>query len=370
MAARPRKPARKGWPPHLYARERSGAQHYYWQHPNTGKRYSLGKDFHEARLQAIEANIKLSDMAGAKRLIDRITDEGLMTVADFLPDYLAAVKERGAKPNTIKTVNVALRKIEAGVGAVVMSRVTIKDMHDKITAPLSDEGKDRLAGLVRSTLIDVWKEAAKRGIVQTNPAETLGVKAIKVKRERWTLETFMQTYEAALTMNDRWIARCMKLALVTAQPRECLVSWEFSDVRDGFLWNERGKTGARIKLPMSLTVPGVGWRLDECVRECRDAIVSRHLLHHNINRTKAPPGAAIALNAASKGIQRARERAGLTWPDGRLPPTLHEIRSLSLRLYRDALGRDFAQTLAGHKQGTTTDIYTDVRGAEWIEVRA
>lgn len=370
MASRPRKPSRKGWPPHLYARDRGAGPRYYWQHPQTGKRFELGADFARARIEAIEANVKLSGIHAAKRLIDRINDDGLKTVAAFMPDYLQLVKDRGVKPNTIKTLQTSLRKIESGLGDMVMSRVTVKDMHDKVTSLLSDEDKDRQAGQARSALIDIWKEAAKQGIVNENPAETLGVKAAKVKRERWTLETFMTTYNAALTMPDKWIAKAMKLALVSAQPRECLVSWEFSDIHDGFLWNSRGKTGARIKMPVTLTLPGVGWKLDDCIKECRDAVLSRHLLHHNINRTMAAPGAKIALNAASKGVQRARERAKLEWPDGRLPPTLHEIRSLALRIYGDAYGRDFSQTLAGHKQGTTTDIYMDSRGAEWLEVRA
>lgn len=370
MASRPRKPSRKGWPPHLHARERATGTFYYWQHPGTGKRYALGSDFARARIEAVEANVKLSGMGAAKRLIDRITDEGMMTVSDFLPDYLKIVQERGAKVNTIKTLGTNLRKIEAGIGLMVMRRVSVRDMHDNVTGPLTEEGKDRQATQTRSILIDVWKEAAKRGIVEGNPAETLGVKSATVKRERWTLETFLKVYETAQAMPDTWVAKCMKLALVTAQPRECLVSWEFSDVRDGFLWNERGKTGARIKIPLSLTVPKLGWTLADCIKDCRDNILSRYMLHHNKPRTLAKPGDQIALNGASKGIQRARERSGLEWPEGRLPPTLHEIRSLALRLYRDAYGRDFAQTLAGHKQGTTTDIYTDVRGAEWIEVRA
>ena len=369
MAARPRKPSRKGWPPNLYAKERNGP-YYYWRHPRTGAEYGLGRDLQSARLQAVEANVKLSGLAPVKRLIDRISDAGLKTVAEFLPDYLEAVRERGAKVNTLKTLGTNLRKIEAGIGQMVMARVTVKDMHDNVTGPLSSDGKDRQAGQARSVLIDIWKEAAKRGIVETNPAETLGVTAAKVKRERWTLETFMAAYEAAQSMPDKWIAKCMKLALVSAQARECLVAWEFSDVRDGILWSERGKTGARIKIPLTLTLPGVGWTLDECIRECRDSTLSRHLLHHNINRTKAAPGSPVALNAASKGVQRARERAGLEWPEGRLPPTLHEIRSLALRIYGDAYGRDFSQTLAGHKQGSTTDIYMDSRGAEWLEVRA
>jgi integrase len=367
MAARPRARSRKGWPAHLYAKERNGP-YYFWRHPQTGKEYGLGRDFVRARIESMEANVKLSGMAQEVRLADRISDEGLKTVGDFLPVYLQAVTDRGRKPNTIKTLRSNLKRINEAIGHMVMSRVKVSDLNDKLTEPLTIADKSRQAGQVRSTLIDIWTEAANRGIVETNPAKTLGVKPAKVKRARWTLETFMQAYEAAQTLPDRWVACCMKLALVSAQPRECLVSWEFSDIRDGFLWNERGKTGARIKLPLALTLPGVGWNLGDCLKECRDAVLSRHVLHHNVNRTKAAPGAPVALNGASKGVQRARDLTRLEWP-GQLPPTLHEIRSLALRIYGEAHGKDFAQRLAGHKQGTTTDIYMDARGAEWLEVK-
>lgn len=366
MAARPRKPGRKNWPPNLYARDRSGL-YYFWRHPHTGKDYALGRDFNEARIQAIEANVKLGGMAAARRLVDRVNDEGHVTVSEFLPTYRGIVETRGVATNTLKTLDTNLRKIDAGIGQMVMRRVTTQDINDKLIEPLNAAGKDRAAGQLASYLSDMWKEAAGKGKVSSNPVDALRVKSASVKRERLTLDVFLKIYAAAEAIPDRWIANMMRLAIVTAQPRECLVALEFSDVRDGFVWNERGKTGARIKLPVSLTVPRLGWNLDDCIKSCRDRIVSRHLLHHNINRTLAAPGAAVALNAASKGFQRAREAAGIA---GDNPPTLHEIRSLALRLYKDAYGRDFAQALAGHKQGTTTDIYTDVRGAEWIEVKS
>lgn len=366
MAARPRKPGRKNWPTNLHARDRDGL-YYYWQHPGTGQRYALGRDFNSARIQAIEANIKVGGLAAVQRLVDRIADEGQSTVAEFIPIYRGVVEARGIKPNTLKTLNSNLRRIESCIGHMVLRRVTTQDLNDQITDPLAAEGKDRTAAQIASTLSDMWKEAAGKGKVSTNPVDSLRVKAPAVKRERLTLDVFLKIYAAAEAMQDRWVANMMRLAIVTAQPRECLVSLEFSDVRDGFVWNERGKTGARIKLPLSLTVPRLGWNLEDCVKQCRDRTVSRHLLHHNINRTFAPPGAAVALNAASKGFQRAREAAGIS---GDNPPTLHEIRSLALRLYKDDRGRDFAQALAGHKEGATTDLYTDVRGAEWIEVVA
>lgn len=340
---------------------------YYWRHPATGLRYALGRDFNSARVQAIEANIKVGGMSAVQRLVDRIADEGQTTVSEFIPVYRGIVEARGVKVNTIKTLDTNLRKIAAGIGGMVMRRVTTQDINDLLIDPLSSEGKDRAAGQLASYLSDMWKEAAGKGKVSSNPVDSLRVKSATVKRERLTLDVFLKIYAAAEALPDRWVANMMRLAIVTAQPRECLVALEFSDVKDGFVWNERGKTGARIKLPLSLTVPRLGWNLEDCIKQCRDRIVSRHMLHHNISRTFAAPGDAVALNAASKGFQRAREAAGIT---GENPPTLHEIRSLALRLYKDDRGRDFAQALAGHKEGATTDLYTDVRGAEWIEVRA
>ena len=48
------------------------------------------------------------------------------------------------------------------------------------------------------------------------------------------------------------------------------------------------------------------------------------------------------------------------------PPSLHECRSLSERLYR-AQGID-TRTLLGHKRQQMTDVYNDLRGldaGEW-----
>lgn len=63
----------------------------------------------------------------------------------------------------------------------------------------------------------------------------------------------------------------------------------------------------------------------------------------------------------------ARDLAGLNWPEDKTPPSFHEIRSLSARLYTEQ-GID-AQALLGHKSPDMTAIYRDVRGAEWIEVK-
>lgn len=366
MAARPRGPARKGWPANLYAKDRNGL-YYFWRHPTTKAEFGLGRDFKEAKIQALEANMKLSGLLGVRRLAQRLDAEGKGTVSEFIPILKEELATRKLADNTVKNNNWRLGAIEAAIGNMVLDHVTTKDLHDKIVEPRLKEGKHRAALSIVSMLNDMWAVAETKGWTKNRPAEVLRVN-VEVKRSRLSLDEFVKILDAAMALPDRWIYNMMRLALVSAQPRECLCGWEFRDVKDGFLWNERGKTGARIKLPLSLVVPQFGWSLDECIKACRGDVLSKSLLHHNRPTAWAKPGDAIFIDTLTKGFSRARDAANLKWEKS--PPSLHEIRSLALRLYRDERGRDFAQALAGHKQGSTTDIYTDVRGSEWIEVRA
>lgn len=361
MAARPRSPKRKNWPPHLIEK-RPG--YYAWRHPQTKQEFGLGRDFKRACLEAMEANLKLAQMVGARRLVDRM--EGRKgTISEWAVEFRKRLDKRGLRPNTVKTNEWRLRKIESQFGSMVMERVTTKDLADWLGG-IVDGGHERTAASLRSMLDDMWREAAGAGWVSSNPVDALSKITVSVKRERLSLEQFVAIYEAAARL-DAFHQRLMELAIITAQPRECLVAWEFGDEHDGFLWNERGKTGARIKIPMTLTVPTLGWRLSDVVRRCRDNVLSKHMIHHTRKYAWSELGDPLFIDSASKAFARARDLSGLTW-DGSAP-SLHEIRSLSLRLYKDAYGRDFAQSLAGHKDGSTTDIYTDVRGSEWIEVR-
>jgi integrase len=51
----------------------------------------------------------------------------------------------------------------------------------------------------------------------------------------------------------------------------------------------------------------------------------------------------------------ARKLSGLSCSDN--PPTFHEIRSLSGRIYEAAYGKEFAQKLFGHKSEKMTEMY-------------
>ena len=364
---RPRSKQRSKWPDYLYLKRTEPDPYYVWRHPQTGEEFGLGGDFKKACLEAMEANLKIASLLGNRRLVDRIDASGKGTVREWIVEFRTLLAERKLAANTIKTNNWKLRKIEETLGDKMMERVTTKDLSDFLDQWIKKDQK-RSAVSIRSMLDDMFRAAAGKGWVKENPVAALMKISAKVKRTRLSLEEFLKIHQTAAA-SDRWTQRMLELAIVSAQPRECLVAWEFSDHHDGFLWNFRGKTGAMVKLPDALTVPKLGWRLDETIRKCRDRIVSKHLLHHVKNYAYSNVGDPIFIDTATKAFARARDASGLTWPDDVEPPTLHEVRSLSLRLYRDAYGRDFAQSLAAHKEGETTDIYTDVRGTEWTEVK-
>jgi len=84
------------------------------------------------------------------------------------------------------------------------------------------------------------------------------------------------------------------------------------------------------------------------------------------------PGDPVALDRITKRFADARDavarRDGKFWEGGKEPPSFHEIRSLSIRLWTAQTGADFAQSIAGHKDSATTATSRDVRGSEWAKI--
>ena len=82
------------------------------------------------------------------------------------------------------------------------------------------------------------------------------------------------------------------------------------------------------------------------------------------------PGSPIFADRASKAFMEARRLAGIpdVSADGKPAPTLHEVRSLSVRLYEAQGGVD-TQALAGHSSADMTAVYADPRGVEAVLVK-
>lgn len=120
-------------------------------------------------------------------------------------------------------------------------------------------------------------------------------------------------------------------------------------------------------LPLELRLDAVGWTLGDVVKQCRaTGVLSRHLIHQTGRYGNSPPGAKIWKDRLSRRFSEAVTALDRDWGDSD-PPTFHEIRSLSERLY-SLQGDVNTQELLGHKDPRMTAVYHDTRGSEWVRV--
>lgn len=362
MTPRPRKKVFRDLPPNLYARRIGGVLYYQYRDPIADKFISLGTNKDEAIIDAHALNADAFATKRATRLAHAKKETG-PTFADWVTRYTDIVnRERAPRPNTIRTRDNVLKRAVLHLGAVPVDQVTVLQVAEMLTA-LTDEGKDRMALLVRSTLMDVFRVAKSEGLVDTNPAADTRPPRATVKRERLTLDTFL-AIAAVAEREEAWIENSMWLALLTGQRRESIGVMEFAHFRDGHLHVVQGKTGALVRIDGRIGLTAVGMTIADVISRCRDNVVSRWILHHSTRRRGATAGQAVHIDSISKKFALCRDRTGLTWDKN--PPTYHEIRSLSARLYK-ADGRD-PQALLGHRAAAMTAVYTDSRGAEWVTV--
>lgn len=334
--------------------------YYSWTHPETHVEYGLGRNRQEAIKQVIHANAHLA----AKRvsLVERIAGAA-NTWAEWCDEFEKLLAERESRPNTKRTRKSQMNRLRRSFEATrAAGRIETRDCATVIDE-LKAAGKHRTAQAFRTFLIDCFDRMVAKGWRKDNPARVLDEVRVKVQRSRLSLDVFMALYKATTIT---WFRNAMALLLVSGQDREDCALAMFTDIREGCWWNERGKTGARIILPLELRLDAFGMSLEDVVRQCRTTgIVSRHLIHQTERARGATLGKKMHVDKITRVFKSELEKLGLDW-GGKQPPTVHEVRSLSARLYK-AEGRVNPQELLGHKDPRTTAIYTDGRG-EWVKV--
>lgn len=223
-----------------------------------------------------------------------------------------------------------------------------------------------MAQVVRSVLIDVFKEAQHYGEVPPghNPALATKQPRRKITRQRLSLEEWQKIFDIA-DKKQQYMGNAMLLALVTGQRLGDISKMKFSDIWDDHLHIEQEKTGSKIAIPLSLRLNAINWSLRDVVARCRDYAVSPYLVHFFRTTSQAERGAQVKSNTLTMNFSKARDLAGIDWGEG-TPATFHEQRSLSERLYK-VQGLD-TQKLLGHKTQKQTDRYHDDRGKNWIKV--
>lgn len=373
MAARPRKNSVNI--PNLYPLFSRKTKKVYWRykHPVTGKFHSLGTDEIEATAIAIEANKRLAEQNTRQilALSDKIaTSKGkAITAITWLDRYWKIQDERLAtgdiKKNTYKQKAKPVALLKERVGMKLISAVDVRDIAQILDEYIS-EGQPRMAQVIRSVLIDVFKEAQHAGEVPPghNPALATKQPRRRITRQRLNLDEWQKIFDIA-DANHKYMGNAMLLALITGQRLGDISRMKFSDVWDDHLHIEQEKTGSKIAIPLALRCDAINWSLREVIARCRDYAVSPYLVHFLHSTSQAERGAQVKARTLTMNFSKARDKANIDWGSG-TPATFHEQRSLSERLYK-AQGIN-TKELLGHKSQQQTDRYHDDRGKDWTTV--
>ena len=373
MAARPRK--NNVSVPNLYPLYSRKVNKVYWRykHPVTGKFHALGTNEAEAIAIATEANTRLAEQRTRQILAisDRIaTSKGkAITTSTWLDRYQAIQDDRlksgDIRLNTYKQKAKPVSLLRERAGMKLISAVDVRDIAQLLEEYIS-AGQPRMAQVVRSVLIDVFKEAQHYGEVPLGYTPALATKQPrrKITRQRLSLEEWQKIFDIA-DASHRYMGNAMLLALVTGQRLGDISKMKFSDIWDDHLHVIQEKTGSKIAIPLSLRLNAINWNLRDVVARCRDYAVSPYLVHFFRSTSQAERGAQVKSNTLTMNFSKARDLAGIDWGKGS-PATFHEQRSLSERLYKEQ-GLD-TQKLLGHKTQQQTDRYHDDRGKGWSKV--
>lgn len=350
MNAAKRNAHRRGWPRGLYE-PRPG--YYVWKHPD-GRTLPIGRvPLAVAKNEALAANEHVADVRPG--LVERLTGAS-NTLSDLLDKMPAP-----PAINTAKSQRSLDKIIRGALGAKLCGALTVADCADLVEGLAVD--KARTAEAVRSRLSAVCRRGMQLGWMEFDPASVTNRPKVTVQRGRLTLDTFKAIYERAAEVSE-WLPLAMRLALVTGADRSTVAGLERGMVADGYLTLTRGKTGARIAIPLALRLDCLGWSLAEAVAP-RTGVVSRYLVHHVNPWGNAPAGSKVHPDRISHAFTEARKLAGI--PDEGAP-TFHELRSLAKRLYTEQGGVD-TKALLGHSTEKMSNLYADPRGVEAIKVQ-
>lgn len=325
---------------------------FYWRNPLTKKEISLGQvSRREAIAQAIEANNYIAQNYSPVALIEKLKGMNSLTVTKWLIRYEVLLKRRNLSRNTYKIRSNQISTIREKIGDMLLKDVSTRHIAmflDQWTA----EGKNTMAGAMRSVLSDIFREAIVEGHIANNPVAPTRTPKISVARERLYLDSYKRIRSAAEQMPS-WFPLAMDLALVTGQRREDIASMKFNDIYNERLHVTQIKTGMKIAIPLTLSLKAAGLQLGAVIERCQQISRTDFLISAGIRKNS--PNGSIHPDGLTKKFVAARKLSGLKFSDN--PPTFHELRSLSGRLYAEELNENFAQNLLGHASDTTTKLY-------------
>lgn len=290
----------------------------------------------------------------------------LRTLNEWIVVYEGLLRERGYKANTIKNRMATLAHVKRLWGAIAVRALRPHQVASALKQFLPK--RSSTACRVLSELRDVYTEAIANDWADTNPAKDIKMPVHKVMRARLPFTVWQSMLTLAQTGPQRWLPSLLLLGIATGQRRADLAKMRFDDVvtdesGEQFLRVEQQKEagkgyGARVEIPLALRLDCIGMTVGEVIEHCRKS---------------AKPGPTLLRKAGGGAIEesslsaRFHECIVSVLGEGAYEtfkwPSLHEMRSLASRMYRDqGLTMKQVQTLLGHKNEEMTEEYVDDRG--------
>lgn len=384
------KKTKDGWPQFLKKHVKNGHTYYGWYDKRIGKERSLDarNDFKLAKQRVEALNAIVAQQKNEGFLNDFMNSSSDVLYKDFIESYIDSCRKREMAESTIRSRKSSINLASKFLGNMLVSKIDTPHIV-KVLNFYIKQGKDRQAQSIRSALVDFFKEAKQSGVLLAaapNPAlESRNPKA-KVHRARLLLDQYLEIYEHATQSKEWWIKNAIALALVTGQRREdiglmqfkkgsdWMKAWEkwitgedwpihpYPYVENEVLHVVQSKTGSLIQIPLDLKLDVINLSVGDIVKQCKDRVISKYMVHHNRTRSTVLRGDHVHIDTISRRFSDMRNLTDLEWP-GKTPPTFHELRSLSKREYTKQ-GID-TKTLLGHKTERMSETYLDPRQAEW-----
>lgn len=271
----------------------------------------------------------------------------------WLEEYTSILSERGLKPKTFANKNVWLARLADSLGNFYLHEIETFDISE-IIRNARIAGTPYSAQTAHSVISDVFREAHSAGMIRNNPALPIIYPTARPERARLTFTEWQKIYNAALSLPD-YAKISILLAIVTAQRRSDIAKMQRADIKNGYLHVIQQKSGRKIAIPLAIRLDAIGLSLGDVISMTPE---HGHIVRYPSNR----PATASSLSYRFLDARR------IAYPDDNWlrPPTFHEQRSLSERLYRSQ-GINTMELL-GHKYQRITDDYHDNKNREWTYI--
>ena len=352
----------------------------YWQYRNpiTGRKTSINKPMAEAIKLARAANARLAPlMVDDGALLSMLTGEKAPTLKHLLERFeLEWLPTRGYAERTLQEIKFKLARYRDDLGTRMIGQLDVLAIAEYLDG-FSNNAYTKHRGL----LVQVFAFAVAKGLCDRNPAElTLVKQEAEKRRQRHTKAGLDAIIEYSGT--EPWLKRAIRLALVSLQRREDIVTWSKSavDLEQNTIRVSPGKT-QNYDSPVHLEIV-MGDALRSVVKEClASPVVCPYLIHYQPKaRKREQLDAKRHWNAVTEGyltkaFTKARDesKAYDSIPKAERP-TFHEIRALGAWLYeQQGYPQEYIQALMGHADVKMTEHYQaghEEKGVEFIRVAA